>query len=528
MSSKDHEHLNELSKLRFLIIDEVDRMISKGNYPQLVSIFDAINKANPALPDSEPIKPTLPEDGNDDRLKSLEGVPGEAKVIMLSDEILRHIDSQKQGYKTEIIGDNEDEGSHVESFESSLHFDATPIVDDDDDDQSNQSSGTEEMIHRQTFVFSATLSLPVSSHQVMKKSSIKVNKKGKPKDSSVSVQSTIHDILKTAGARGQLKFVDLSSDQTNFQSNYKSVGPSKREPVSVQLPPGLSFYEIACTKKHKDSHLYAFLTTTKQGSSGPCLIFCNSIAAVKRVGQTLRILGLPVRTLHGHMEQKARLSAMETLKGKDSRVILVATDVCARGLDIPSVATVLHYDVARAVDTFVHRAGRTARGMGPAAVGASVSLVDPSEEKEHRKICEMIQGQGKKRFEQSPMDGHLLVSAQTRVALASKIVDCEQIESRCKKNNDWIRVAAADADLDVDDDLLDEGLVSGSLRDQQRLKEVAHARLELKKLLAVPMKKQHFGKFLSGIGMQNSINSTTIVKPFVVGERKHMKRKSRK
>ena len=41
-------------------------------------------------------------------------------------------------------------------------------------------------------------------------------------------------------------------------------------------------------------------------------------------------------------------------------MIVVCTDVAARGLDIPSVSTVVHYDVARAVDTFVHRSGRTA------------------------------------------------------------------------------------------------------------------------------------------------------------------------
>lgn len=44
----------------------------------------------------------------------------------------------------------------------------------------------------------------------------------------------------------------------------------------------------------------------------------------------------------------------------------MATDVAARGLDIPSVSTVVHYDVARAVDTFVHRSGRTAVSHRPA------------------------------------------------------------------------------------------------------------------------------------------------------------------
>jgi ATP-dependent RNA helicase DDX24/MAK5 len=59
--------------------------------------------------------------------------------------------------------------------------------------------------------------------------------------------------------------------------------------------------------------------------------------------------------------QRARLKAVESLKDpKKGRTIVVATDVAARGLDIPSVATVVHYDAARNVDGFVHRAGRTA------------------------------------------------------------------------------------------------------------------------------------------------------------------------
>lgn len=58
--------------------------------------------------------------------------------------------------------------------------------------------------------------------------------------------------------------------------------------------------------------------------------------------------------------QRARFKAVESLKHPKKRVIVVCTDVAARGLDIPTVATVVHYDVARAVDTFVHRSGRTA------------------------------------------------------------------------------------------------------------------------------------------------------------------------
>jgi len=57
--------------------------------------------------------------------------------------------------------------------------------------------------------------------------------------------------------------------------------------------------------------------------------------------------------------QRSRFKAVESLQ-TGSRAVVVATDVAARGLDIPNVATVVHYDVARKVDGFVHRAGRTA------------------------------------------------------------------------------------------------------------------------------------------------------------------------
>ena len=57
--------------------------------------------------------------------------------------------------------------------------------------------------------------------------------------------------------------------------------------------------------------------------------------------------------------QRARFRSVESLQS-GSRAVVVATDVAARGLDIPNVASVVHYDVARKVDGFVHRAGRTA------------------------------------------------------------------------------------------------------------------------------------------------------------------------
>ena len=83
--------------------------------------------------------------------------------------------------------------------------------------------------------------------------------------------------------------------------------------------------------------------------------------AVKRVAETLKVLGLPVKMLHAQMQQKARLASLESFNNSNSRSVVVATDGAARGLDIPSVASIVQYDVARSIDTFVHRAGRIQR-----------------------------------------------------------------------------------------------------------------------------------------------------------------------
>ena len=76
--------------------------------------------------------------------------------------------------------------------------------------------------------------------------------------------------------------------------------------------------------------------------------------------------------------------------------------------------------------------------------------------------------------------------------------------------------AANDAGLDVDESMLESGLLDGDNRDRQRFIEAKRAKGQLKQLLSQPMRKQHFGKFLSGAGLRESIKAEKEVKPFVV------------
>jgi ATP-dependent RNA helicase DDX55/SPB4 len=88
------------------------------------------------------------------------------------------------------------------------------------------------------------------------------------------------------------------------------------------------------------------------------------------------LAGVALTPLHGRMKQSVRERAMELFSAASSGVLL-ATDVAARGLDIPGVDWVLQVDPPQDPDAFVHRCGRTAR-MG--AAGASLLFLLPAEE----------------------------------------------------------------------------------------------------------------------------------------------------
>ena len=73
-----------------------------------------------------------------------------------------------------------------------------------------------------------------------------------------------------------------------------------------------------------------------------------------------RILGFNAVPLHGQLSQSQRLGSLNKFKSNQAN-ILVATDVAARGLDIPSVDVVINYDIPTDSKAYIHRVGRTAR-----------------------------------------------------------------------------------------------------------------------------------------------------------------------
>ncbi|KAK8112794.1 ATP-dependent rRNA helicase rrp3 [Apiospora sp. TS-2023a] len=131
-----------------------------------------------------------------------------------------------------------------------------------------------------------------------------------------------------------------------------SVTSSKYQTVST-----LKTHYMFMPHKFKDTYLI-FLAHEFNGKSG--IIFTRTVNECQRLSILLRNLGFGAIPLHGQLGQTARLGALNKFKAK-ARDILVATDVAARGLDIPSVDVVINYDLPSDSKSYVHRVGRTAR-----------------------------------------------------------------------------------------------------------------------------------------------------------------------
>ena len=117
------------------------------------------------------------------------------------------------------------------------------------------------------------------------------------------------------------------------------------------------------------------------------IIFCNRKSDVDICAKSLKKYGFNAAAIHGDLDQKHR---METLEGfrTGSLQFLVASDVAARGLDIPSVSHVYNFDVPTNAEDYVHRIGRTGRA---GRNGKAFMISTPRDEKNFNAIEKLIQ-----------------------------------------------------------------------------------------------------------------------------------------
>jgi superfamily II DNA/RNA helicase len=117
------------------------------------------------------------------------------------------------------------------------------------------------------------------------------------------------------------------------------------------------------------------------------IIFCNRKSEVANLHKSLVRHNMPAVALHGDMDQSSRTAALDSFR-KGDMTILVASDVAARGLDIPDVSHVFNFDVPHHPEDYVHRIGRTGRA---GRAGASFTLVAASDDRYVSAIEKLIQ-----------------------------------------------------------------------------------------------------------------------------------------
>ncbi len=118
---------------------------------------------------------------------------------------------------------------------------------------------------------------------------------------------------------------------------------------------------------------------------GSVIIFARTKARTDRVARMLDRLGHDVDRIHGDRTQSQRTKAIEGFRLRKFR-ILVATDIAARGLDIPHVEHVINYDLPQCSDDYLHRIGRTARA---GKSGNSLALITPEDESQWQEIARL-------------------------------------------------------------------------------------------------------------------------------------------
>jgi ATP-dependent RNA helicase DeaD len=127
---------------------------------------------------------------------------------------------------------------------------------------------------------------------------------------------------------------------------------------------------LVVEEREKFKHLMDFIRRN-QNAKSQTIVFAATKQRADRIAYKLRQEGFSAVTIHGDLSQKQRDNAMHKFK-RGAEDILVATDIAARGIDVPAIGNVINYDVPEDPNLYFHRIGRTARAGGE---GKAISLV---------------------------------------------------------------------------------------------------------------------------------------------------------
>jgi len=171
----------------------------------------------------------------------------------------------------------------------------------------------------------------------------------------------IRDVMRFLPKKRQTLFFSATIDEKIKKIAYSLVSKaairiqiSPKDPVSKRVEHFVTYVEM-------DDKRFFLERLINQNESAKILIFVRTKVRAERVKKAMERVAINTLTIHGDKGQKDRFEVMNQFK-KGIVKVLIATDVSARGIDIPNVSYVVNYDLPEQAENYVHRIGRTGRG----------------------------------------------------------------------------------------------------------------------------------------------------------------------
>jgi ATP-dependent RNA helicase RhlE len=185
----------------------------------------------------------------------------------------------------------------------------------------------------------------------------------------------IVDLIKFLPKDRQTLYFSATIDKKIKKLAYSLV----KNPIRIQLSPkdpvsnNVDHYVV---KVEMDDKRFFLERMIKDNPESKILVFVRTKVRAERVMKAMERVGLATRTMHGDKNQGERMKSLGLFK-QGEFMVMIATDITARGIDIPNVEYVVNYDLPEIDEFYVHRVGRTGRGKNR---GIAYSFCSPEEE----------------------------------------------------------------------------------------------------------------------------------------------------
>ena len=240
----------------------------------------------------------------------------------------------------------------------------------------------------------------------------------------------IFDIIAKLPKRHQTLFFSATINKALKKTAYKIV---RQEAIRIQLSPkdpvskNVDHSVIYVDMDHKRFFLERVI---RENPDQKIIAFARTKVRVERISKAMSRVEIDSLTIHGDKDQIERTEVLEEFK-KSNKQLLIATDVSARGLDIPAVSIVINYDLPEITENYVHRIGRTGRGNNR---GHAYSFCSPEEKPMLTEIQDYLQSEIKVlKLDKGSYNDTLKIDRERTYDYMSIVNEIESFEKRKKK-----------------------------------------------------------------------------------------------